>query len=110
MSALFIPLTKLTPLNATQYLSIDYKNLKLDENLYFDGAIQDIMKAEQMSYIQVSSMIAEPFSVLKMLPRTLHRGISNPEDYDRVLFFVHVDRELIDIKEKSVYSDSQYGK
>jgi hypothetical protein len=46
---------------------------------------------EQNEHLLVYRHVCRPFSVLHLKPRTLHRGIPNAADYDRVMLFVSYD-------------------
>jgi hypothetical protein len=48
---------------------------------------------------KVVQVIANPYSIVCMPPRTIHRGISNRSSYDRVMFFVTCDTKKITVDE-----------
>ncbi len=43
--------------------------------------------------MQVSQLVCKPFSIVKLFPGVIHRGIANEESFDRVLFFVSTNTE-----------------
>ena len=47
---------------------------------------------EETSHMEVTQVISEPFSILKLMPNVIHRGIANREDYDRILFFLSTSK------------------
>jgi len=97
-SNVFIPLSKLTPLNATQYLreplNAHYKDIQ------WLGDAEDLMLKEERP-IEIHQVIVPPYSLLQLLPGTPHRGIANRDSYTRVLFFCTVDRKWYKINERS---------
>jgi len=97
-SNIFVPLTKLTPLNATQFLR-DPLNAKY-KDIQWLGDAEDLMEKEGHP-IEIHQVIVPPFSLLELLPGTPHRGIANRDSYTRVLFFCTVDRTWYKINEKS---------
>jgi len=97
-SNLFVPLTKLTPLNATQFLK---KPLTAHyEDIQWLGDAEDLMLKEGRP-IEISQLIVPPFALIQLLPGTPHRGIANRDTYTRLLFFCTVDRVQYKINEKS---------
>jgi hypothetical protein len=42
---------------------------------------------------QVSQVVCKPFSILKLFPGVVHRGIANEEAFDRILFFISTNTE-----------------
>jgi len=96
-SNLFVPLTKLTPLNATQFLR---KPLKAHyEDIQWLGDAEDLMRKE--GPLEIHQLIVPPMSLIQLLPGTPHRGIANRDNYTRVLFFCTVDVKWYKINEKS---------
>ena len=93
-STIFIPMSPLTPNNAMQYLvlppslpeatyaqaTVDPDHINLDELLASDNCVS------------VRQMLARPFAKLKLDFTTIHRGISNTGDSDRVVFWVSVKK------------------
>jgi hypothetical protein len=97
-SNLFVPLTKITPLNATQFLR---KPLTAHyEDIQWLGDADDLMVKEGRP-IEIHQLIVPPFSLIQLLPGTPHRGIANRDNYTRILFFCTVDRVPYKINEKS---------
>jgi len=97
-SNLFVPLTKLTPLNATQFLR---KPLTAHyEDIQWLGDAEDLMQKEGRP-IEIHQIIVPPYSLLQLLPGTPHRGIANRDNYTRLLFFCTVDRVQYKINETS---------
>jgi hypothetical protein len=98
LSTLYVPVTPLSPRNALQYLPQPLRrawegHLKetfgpLEEEF---GSLEDILDAERCDGIEVAQLVARPFSLLRLLPDTIHRGIGNAEEYDRVMFFASAD-------------------
>jgi len=102
-SNLFIPLTKLTPLNATQFLR---KPLNAHyEDIQWLGDADDLMNKEGRP-IEIHQLIVPPMSLIQLLPGTPHRGIANRDNYTRVLFFCTVDRKWYKINERSYSTKS----
>jgi len=82
-----IPLTKVTSKNATQFLNVYVKREIRDKIL----DLPEFLDEQGLEQIVVSQIICKPFSLLQVLPGTVHRGIGNGEDWDRILFWVTVD-------------------
>lgn len=64
-STLFIPLTKLTPKNSTQFIRKKLQQ-KMPTSSYFDKDLNVIMQKEGVSNMEISQIICEPFSILKL--------------------------------------------
>lgn len=47
-----------------------------------------MFETEKTEYLEISKVIARPFSILKLTPGCVHRGVANKENVDRVLFFI----------------------
>jgi len=91
----FVPLTELTPENALQYAIV---SPGVPESAYRDATVDldsvDLRKlARAADWISVRQLLAPPFSVLKMDFGTIHRGVANRGDSDRVLFWISVKKE-----------------
>lgn len=97
-SNLFVNLTKVTPLNATQFLRTPLTAHY--EDIQWLGDADDLMKKEGKP-IEIHQIIAPPFSLLRLLPATPHRGIANRDNYTRILFFCTIDRVKYKINETS---------
>lgn len=54
--------------------------------------------------IEVTQLLVPPFSLLKMLENTAHRGIRNLEDTERIVFFCCVDKHFYKIHEAKTSS------
>ncbi len=97
-STIFIPLTELTPENATQYLvCLDEAAAAARDNALAgrNHAYETVELSSLMATggsISVRQLLAPPFSVLRMDFGTLHRGVANTGDFDRVLFWVSVKK------------------
>jgi len=68
----------------------DYENDYGNGNYY--PAPHEMLDREDVEYLEVSQIIVRPFSVVKLLPNTIHRGIANKENYDRNMFFISTSR------------------
>jgi hypothetical protein len=89
-SNLFIPLTRVTARNALQFIRQRLSRARFDAKAEF-GSLEDILDAEEADAIEVVQLVCRPFSLVRLLPNTPHRGIANGEDYDRVMLCVTVD-------------------
>jgi hypothetical protein len=91
---IFIPLTELRPENALQYAILPRD---VPESVY-RSATEDLdavdlrLLAREAGWVSVRQLLAPPFSILKMDFGTIHRGISNQGDENRVLFWISVKR------------------
>jgi phosphatidylglycerophosphate synthase len=94
-SNLFVPMTKLTHRNATQFIRHPGGSMTAlypDESgkqVYADP--HELLASEKTNYLEVSQVVSEPFVVLKLFPGCVHRGVANREDFDRVTFWVTTD-------------------
>jgi len=109
---LFVPLTRITYKNATQFLEIPLRATKKTSTGSFEGDLEDFFESEGIDAVVVKQVICKPFCLLKMLPGTPHRGIGNSDNYDRVLFWVTVDNHYHELKEgyqvvSSFYDDKK---
>ena len=91
---IFIPLTELRPENALQYAIVPPD---LDEGAYRRATenLDDVdlrLLARESEWVSVRQLLAPPFSILKMDFGTIHRGIANQGDEDRVLFWISVKK------------------
>jgi phosphatidylglycerophosphate synthase len=90
VSNLFIPMSRITQKNATQYVRHPLgagHGLHPDSDMYYCEP-SDMLNNLNLDYVEVNQMISLPYSIIKMYPGTIHRGISNNEDFDRLLFFI----------------------
>jgi hypothetical protein len=93
-SNLFVPLSPLTPHNALQYLILPpslpeevYRRATTNlDHIDFDDLVNNA------EYVSVRQLLAKPFSVIKLDFRTIHRGIGNTGDFDRIMFCVSVKK------------------
>ena len=93
-ATIFIPLTELRPENALQYAILPvgtpdavYRRATADLD-----AVDLRLLAREGDWVSVRQLLAPPFSILKMDFGTIHRGIANQGDSDRVLFWISVKR------------------
>jgi hypothetical protein len=107
-SNLFIPLTKMTCKNGTQYLRSPHGKIKSktighgnithpDVFNYQDPHV--LFDTEDTDHFEVCQVISQPFTIWKLFPECIHRGIANGEDYDRVMFFISTNDKPYDIQE-----------
>jgi hypothetical protein len=89
-SNLFVPLTQVSLLNATQFIRQPLVRSVPNERVEF-GTAEDIIHAEGWDALEVAQIVPRPFTLLRLLPGTPHRGIGNGADYDRLMFCVTVD-------------------
>jgi len=102
VSNIMIPMTQDTTNNATQFVRLpggpaksfqDDENTpyRVDQNQSYPPP-HEMFAREETSHMEVTQVISEPFSILKLMPNVIHRGIANREDYDRVLFFLSTSK------------------
>jgi len=89
-STIFIPLTAISVDNAMQYAVLPrsvpreaYRQATANLN-----AVDLPALVEAGEWVSVRQLLAKPFSIIKLDFGTIHRGIANTGDYDRVLFWV----------------------
>lgn len=105
-STIFVPLTAVTERNATQYITRRPYKTPLQKVL--DGmSAQELLESEGLESIEVRQMVAKPFSVLHMLPGTMHRGVPNTDNFDRIVFYVAIDDYYHDPIEHGTYESGQ---
>jgi hypothetical protein len=100
-SNLFVPLTQVSELNATQFIRQPLLRSVPNEKIEY-GTAEEILDAEGWDALEVTQVVPRPFTLLRLLPGTPHRGIGNLADYDRVMFCVTVDDHPYELAE-SVY-------
>jgi hypothetical protein len=100
-SNLFVPLTPVSVLNATQFIRQPLERSVPNDKVEF-GMAEDILDAEGWDAVEVTQLVPRPFTLLRLLPGTPHRGIGNGADYDRVMFCVTLDDHAYPLEE-SVY-------
>lgn len=98
VSNLFIPMTVVTHRNATQFVRGALRRVGMPPSNYFPDP-HELFDGEGVSHMEVSQIISKPFTILKLAPSVLHRGIANGEETDRLLFFVSTNDVAIDIGE-----------
>lgn len=89
-STIFIPLTEVSPENALQYAVLPRS---LPREAYEQATANlDVVDLPTLvrtgEWVSVRQLLAKPFSVIKMDFGTIHRGIANTGNCDRVLFYV----------------------
>ncbi len=102
-SNLFVPLTRVTLANAPHYLKRPLERARMNE-IDIIGDIDDIMDAEGVDAIEVTQLVCRPFTLVRLLPDTPHRGIANSADHDRVMFWVTVDQQWHALKERTAFT------
>jgi hypothetical protein len=100
-SNLFVPLTPVSLSNATQFIRQPLQRAVPNERVEF-GTLEEILDAEGWDAVEVTQLVPRPFTLLRLLPSTPHRGIGNGADYDRVMFCVTIDDHPYPLEE-SVY-------
>lgn len=89
-STIFIPISKLTPSNCPQYLVLPEISDSLFKELVEDKSnnvsLDDLLKDQD--YVSVRQAIVKPFSILRMEFKAIHRGISNSENFHRIVFWI----------------------
>src|SRR5689334_10705077 len=73
-SNLFVPLTRVSLLNAAQFIRQPLTRAKLDHKAEL-GSLEDILDAEGCDAIEVVQLVCRPYSLIRLLPNTPHRGI-----------------------------------
>ncbi len=93
-STIFIPLSRLTTENCTQYAVLPPNAptaavAQATANL--DVVDLDAL-VEACDYVNVRQLLVKPFSIIKLDFGTIHRGISNTGDFERVMFWISMNR------------------
>jgi len=104
-SNLFIPLTKITLKNSTQFISTKLHHAKMDKWDNFGATPEDVMESEGVDCLMVSQLVSKPWTILRMNPGSPHRGIQNGDDYDRVMFFVTIDNYYHELVENAKFKE-----
>jgi phosphatidylglycerophosphate synthase len=94
-STIFVPLSILSPMNATQYavVPLDTPQEVVDMSIAdLDHVDMDVLLTKGKGY-SVRQAVAPQFSLLRMDYGTIHRGISNHGKEDRVVFWISVKKE-----------------
>jgi hypothetical protein len=91
-AALLIPLTPLTDRNATQFITLPYDTPEgILEQLASDVDDVDVdALIRTLDCVGVHQLIGKPMSIFYMGRGTIHRGIPNGGNDDRVIFFISV--------------------
>jgi len=93
-ATVFIPLTAVTPENATQYVVLS-PSTPLEAYARATSNLDKVDLEPLLAgapHITVCQKLARPFSVLKMDFETIHRGIANTGSFHRINFFYSVRR------------------
>lgn len=103
----YIPLTPFTDKNAMQYLAIPEDTPKCVLELVAADTdnvdVAAVMNA--VDFVVIQQMVAKPMSVLYMRRGTIHRGIPNTGEDDRIVFYMSV--HFIKDYEKNYPYDSE---
>lgn len=93
-STIFIPLSKLTTQNCTQYAVLPpHTPSDVLEKAFADLDVIDLDGlVAACDYVSVRQLLVRPFSIVKMDFGTLHRGIANTGDFERIMFWISVSR------------------
>ena len=91
-AAIWIPMTPFTEKNATQYIALpSHTPRELLEQVASDVDEVDVdALVRELGSVIVQQAIAEPMSILYMGRGTIHRGVPNTGDEDRVVFYISV--------------------
>lgn len=107
-AAIWIPLTQFTDKNATQFITLpettpDEVLERVASNV---DAVDVAALARSLDHFEVHQIVAKPMSVLYMGRGTIHRGISNAGDDNRISFYI----SLHFIRDYSVYPYAADGR
>jgi hypothetical protein len=104
-SSVFIPLTRLTPQNSTQYLVLPApvpeaarRAIAADLDVIDLGAV-----ADACAFVSVRQLLAPPFSLLRLDFGAIHRGVANTGDFERILFYFSVNRGAVPVAGEPVF-------
>lgn len=93
-STIFIPLSRLTPENCTQYAVLP-ANARAAAHQSVSANL-DVINLDSLvdtcDYVSVRQLLARPFSIIKMDFGTIHRGVANTGAFERVMFWISVNR------------------
>jgi len=103
-STVFVPLTKITCKNTTQFLDVYIER----ENRNKAVDVEDYLEMQGLEGIVVSQLICRPFSLVQVIPGTVHRGIANQENFDRIMFYLTVDDHYYELNESAQVASSYY--
>jgi hypothetical protein len=93
-STIFIPLSDLTEDNCLQYAVLPPDTppeLIAQATANTDKVDMELLRRES-AWVSIRQLIARPFSIVKLDFMTIHRGIANVGDFDRVLFWISVKK------------------
>eukprot|EP00300_Choanocystis_sp_HF-7_P023916 c25305_g1_i1.p1 GENE.c25305_g1_i1~~c25305_g1_i1.p1 ORF type:complete len:471 (-),score=82.34 c25305_g1_i1:57-1469(-) len=107
VSNLFVPLSRITHRNATQYVR-GRRPEPLPPSQYYDDP-DSLLDAEGLDYVEMCQSITRPYAILRLFESVMHRGISNGEAEDRVLFFISTNDTFLDIGEAAVMTAEAEG-
>jgi hypothetical protein len=93
-STIFIPLSRLTPENCTQYvvLPAGAPAVASDRAAANMDAVDLDALVDACDYVSVRQLLARPFSIIKMDFGTIHRGVANTGGFERIMFWISVNR------------------
>jgi hypothetical protein len=93
-STIFIPLSKLTPDNCTRYavLPPNVPAAALERVAANLDVIDLDALVEACGYVSVRQLLAPTFSIIKMDFGTIHHGVANTGNFERVVFWISVCR------------------
>lgn len=87
-SSLLIALTPITPENGTRFLRDPLPTPPATDTY---GDLPALFDAAGRDALEIAQVVCRPFVILQLLPGTVHAGIPNRADQDRVLFHINVD-------------------
>jgi len=89
-AAIWIPLTQFTERNATQFITLPETTPEdvLEQVASNVDAVDVDALARSVDHFEVHQIVAKPMSVLYMGRGTIHRGISNSGDDNRISFYI----------------------
>ncbi len=89
-AAIWIPLTQFTDRNATQFITLpaDTPEDALEAVASNVDHVDVDALARHVDHLQVHQIVAKPMSVLYMGRGTIHRGITNSGDDNRISFYI----------------------
>lgn len=104
----FIPLTPLTLLNSTQFIRkkwTDDELQKLQSASFPD--LERLMQCVNTSTINVEQVVCKEYSILRMQPGTVHRGVMNQGTRERVMLCIVFNDDHIVINEPVITTFDQ---
>ena len=66
----------------------------------FGQDILDLMDKENADFLKVVQIVCRSHSIIRMLGGTVHRGIANRSNHERILFFIHTCPDLFELIEE----------